>query len=153
LRDKKDHLWCVPGGNIDPADRNTQHPEFTAFKREYKEETGYKLPNLTIYSKFDYGLPAHTRIYVATFTEDVTIVVVLGSITYNGNVYTVGQDVFIDVSVAAFFTGTGTANIIVNTELPLYLHREIVRKAVSIQLSIIGDNNRKQTIEFDEKSS
>jgi hypothetical protein len=88
-----------------------------------------------------------------TFTEDVTIVVVLGSITYNGNVYTVGQDVFIDVSVAASFTGTGTANIIVNTELPLYLHREIVRKAVSIQLSIIGDNNRKQTIEFDEKSS
>lgn len=71
LRDKKDHLWCVPGGKIDPADRNTLHPEFTAFKREYEEETGYELPELTIYSKFDYGIHAHTKIYVATFTEDV----------------------------------------------------------------------------------
>jgi hypothetical protein len=88
-----------------------------------------------------------------TFTNDTQIVVVSGSITYQGNVYVVGQDVLIDVSVANQFTGGGTAQKIINSDIDEYLHDDIIRRAVSIQLSIIGDSNRKQVINFDEKTS
>lgn len=69
LRDLKKKDWTTPGGKIDPNDSRGASREFTAFKREFYEETGYPLPLLKIHSSFDYGRHAHTKVYVCTFTD------------------------------------------------------------------------------------
>jgi 8-oxo-dGTP pyrophosphatase MutT (NUDIX family) len=68
LLDKQTNKWMFPGGMVDRTDKGL----FKAFAREYREETGYKLPQLqNIFRNmgkpdinyFEYG--GHTRIYYA----------------------------------------------------------------------------------------
>lgn len=63
LRDKKNKDWMTPGGGVKNEDlQNTNHPCWKALLREYFEETGNSLPNLTNIKSFDYH--DHTRIYI-----------------------------------------------------------------------------------------
>jgi hypothetical protein len=112
-------------------------------------------------SRFEYiALPTevswdedNTWTNATTFTADQTIVVLTGTITYDGTTYGVGEDVNIVTATSTSFTGGGTAQTIVNSDLPVYLHDEVVRKAVSIQLTIMQEGQRKQLTEMDEVQS
>jgi ADP-ribose pyrophosphatase YjhB (NUDIX family) len=70
VRNKYTKEWMLPGGEVDRTDTG-QYPCFNAYKREYKEETGYDLPQITNLQSFIYGMPGHTKIYYGTIDPSV----------------------------------------------------------------------------------
>lgn len=56
---RSDRRWTTPGGRKDRSDVN----DFATMKREFREETGHRLPRLDRVNKLSYN--GHTAVYVA----------------------------------------------------------------------------------------
>lgn len=90
----------------------------------------------------------------ATTNGQEYVVTVAGATTglvFGGNTYGLGEGFTGDGSTPTY--DSGTLNAVTNTDLPQYLHDEIVRKAVEIQLAVMGEPNRKQLVQVDEVQS
>ena len=88
--------------------------------------------------------------------DTFTYVVIIAGVVYNGTTYSVGESFVVDAASGDGLTPgtfTGTVNLIVNSDLNATIHREIVRKAVDIQLGIMGEPQRKQIVQADEMQS
>lgn len=63
VRERHNKKWTVPGGGKDAGET-----DFEAMAREYREETGMRLPQLRQYKKVLYGFMGHTAIFIADNT-------------------------------------------------------------------------------------
>jgi len=89
-----------------------------------------------------------------TFVVGQEIYIVSGpDIIYNTITYKAGDVFTIITGLTTVNLGTTIVNKIQSTELSKYLHNEIVRKSIEIQMSIMDDRARKQSINFDEINS
>lgn len=70
MRQRRDNLWGTPGGLTDPRDRKCKSTGFATARREYREETGTRLPRVTTHGSF-FSHPG-VKIYVASWTGNLS---------------------------------------------------------------------------------
>ena len=84
MKSSRNDYWELPGGGAEDGDRDsTWHSKnWATMKREWKEETGIKLPNINRYNKFNLG----TKYYYVLRTSSS-----LSQLPSNGRLYGDGE--------------------------------------------------------------